>query len=123
MSTLKLYSVKEDPERLIRYIQDPVKTTAVYTKKDEGERNFTYLRLVYNGSLNCSAENAASEFNMVQSRFRRNIVNKALHMILGLGESVPPYKAMDIGMRLLKLTFGASFQCLYSVHLNVPMTH
>ena len=123
MSTLKLYSVKEDPERLIRYIQDPVKTTAVYTKKDEGERNFTYLRLVYNGSLNCSAENAASEFNMVQSRFRRNIVNKALHMILGLGESVPPYKAMDIGMRLLKLTFGTSFQCLYSVHLNVPMTH
>ncbi|MBR3563402.1 MAG: relaxase/mobilization nuclease domain-containing protein [Clostridia bacterium] len=123
MSTLKLYSVKEDPERIIKYIQDPVKTTAVYTKKDEGQRSFTYLRLVYNGSLNCSVENAASEFNMVQSRYRRNIVNRALHMILGLGDTVPPYKAMDIAMKLLKFTFGSSFQCLYSVHLNVPMTH
>ncbi|MBR6823228.1 MAG: relaxase/mobilization nuclease domain-containing protein [Clostridia bacterium] len=123
MSTLKLYSVKEDPSRIIRYIQDPLKTTAVYTKKDEAGRNFTYLRLVYNGSLNCSVENAGSEFSLVQGKYRRNIVNRALHMILGLGCTVPPYKAMDIAGRFLKLTVGSSFQCLYSVHLNVPMTH
>jgi hypothetical protein len=129
MATTKIWAIKGDVRSLVKYVENPEKTTdtgmkdlsAVFSYATRDDK--TEQKLFVSG-LNCLPEIAIQQMIEVKKRFGKTDKILAFHAIQSFkpGE-VTPQECHEIGMALAREMWGDRFQVVVATHLDKQHLH
>ena len=136
MATTKLWKVKSRIDNAVNYVTNKEKTKNEYYDygMDKYEAIRDVLRYATNSSktekqfyvsgINCKAENAVKEMQMVKQIYGKENGILAFHGEQSFKEGeVTPELAHEIGVRLAEEMWGDRFQVVVTTHLNTNHIH
>lgn len=136
MATTKLWKVESRIDNAVNYVTNKEKTKNEYYDygMDKYEAVRDVLRYATNSSktekqfyvsgINCKAENAVKEMQMVKQIYEKENGILAFHGEQSFKEGeVTPELAHEIGVRLAEEMWGDRFQVVVTTHLNTNHIH
>lgn len=130
MATTKIWPIKDNLKRVVKYAENPEKTEWNDLKQTlhyAGKREKTSVndeKSCFVTGVNCHAETAFEEMHAVKKRFGKLGGNIAYHAYQSFkpGE-VTPEQCHEIGVVLAKKLWGERFQVVVATHLDKGHLH
>lgn len=129
MATTKIWAIKDSISRVVKYAENPNKTTLsdieqvlLYAENKEKTTDKKETTIFVTG-VNCNRDTALAEMVRIQERFGKTTVNVAYHAYQSFkrGE-ITPELAHKIGVELAEKMFP-KHQVLVATHLNTGTYH
>lgn len=140
MAVTSIWAVTERVDNVIRYVENPEKTTerpelspdAIAARKavgdviDYAENGNKTEQMMYVTGINCNAHNAANDFWETKLSWNKTEGRLAYHGYQAFREgdgSITAEKAHALGVKLAKELWGDRFEVVVATHLNTGHYH